>query len=137
MKELMDIYERYLEKAAEVRRNAKPMAGLWGMGDDPRNHPCHQAFYEAVQEWLAAFSDADPDAAMEALRYIYRAPPEHKNDDAYWYLFAVHGLTLKLIDRLRPADCRALFAWYDTSYPKRDRLPVQQDVWKALKKHAK
>lgn len=136
MEQLMGIYTRYYEKAARARSKAPALAGIWGMGNDPRNDLCHEDFYEAVQEWVAGFS-ADGAAALTAVRWILSAPLDHKNEDVYWYLYAAHGLVLPLIDRLAPADCRALFSWYDASYPRRDRLPVQQQVWKALKKRSK
>lgn len=137
MTELREIYAAYYKKAAEVRSKASPLAGIWGMGDDPRKDHCHDAFYEAVQDWVERFADPDPAAVSEAVRFILGAALAHKNEDVYWYLYAAHGLILPLIPRLRPADCEALFGWYDASYPKRDRLPVQQQVWKALKKGAK
>lgn len=139
MTELMQIYNTYYEKAADVRSKASPLAGIWGMGDDPRKDHCHDAFYEAVQDWVGRFalSAPAPDAVLEAVKWILAAALAHKNEDVYWYLYAAHGLTLPLIPRLDPGDCKALFQWYDASYPKRDRLPVQRQVWKALKKGGK
>lgn len=137
MKELVEIYDAYYQKAADVRRKASPLAGIWGMGDDPRKDHCHEAFYEAVQNWVEKFADPDPGAVLEAVKWILSAALDHQGQDVYWYLYAAHGLTLPLIPRLHPADCKALFQWYDASYPKRDRLPVQQQVWKLLKKCGK
>lgn len=137
---LIEIYEAYYKKSAEVRKKAVPLAGLWGFGDDPRKHPCHEAFYEAVEAWVKEFSETNPDPSdvLEVVRYILGAALEHQNNkDVYWYLYAAHGLTMDLIPRLTPGDCQALFKWYDASYPKRLRFPVQEQVWKLLKKGSK
>lgn len=137
MNELKEIYTRYYEKAAKVRKKAPPLAGIWGMGNDPRNDACHEDFYEAVEAWVSRFDTSDPAAVLEAVQWILSAALDHRDEDVYWYLYAAHGLTMPLIPRLAPADCNSLFDWYDASYPKRVRLPVQQQVWKALKKGAK
>lgn len=137
MTELMEIYARYFENAAKVRAKASPLAGIWGMGNDPRNDRCHDEFYEAVESWVGLF-DGDAAAAREAVRFILGAALEYKqNKDVYWYLFAAHKLTLSLISRLEPTDGKTLFAWYDQSFPKKERLPAQQQVWKALKRAGK
>lgn len=140
MNELKELYARYYEKAAKVRKKAPPFAGLWGFGDDPRKHPCHEAFYEAVEAWVKDFLAAQPDAAqtLAAVKYILGEALAHEDHkDVYWFLYAAHGLTLDLIPRLEQADCRELFVWYDASYPRRVRFPVQQQVWKLLKTRAK
>ena len=137
MTELMDMYARYFENAAKVRAKASPLAGIWGMGNDPRNDRCHDDFYDAVANWVEAF-DGDRAAAKDAVKWILGAAWEYRQDrDVYWYLFAAQKLTLKLIPRLNPADARELFGWYDQCYPKKERLPAQQQVFKALKKAGK
>ena len=136
MTQLTEIYEKYLQKAAQVRSKASPFAGIFGLGDDPRKHPCHEMFYETLQDWVKEFQESQPDGAenLKVVRYILEAPLSHEdNKDVYWFLYAAHGLTLELIPRLAAADCKALFQWYDKSFPKRNRFPVQQQVWKLLK----
>ena len=136
---LIEIYSAYYEKAAEVRKKALPFAGLWGFGDDPRKHPCHDAFYEAAEAWVKEFlaAEPDPDRTLAVVKHILGEALAHENNkDVYWYLYAAHGLTMELIPRLRTEDCGELFRWYDASYPRRVRFPVQQQVWKLLKNRA-
>ena len=133
MKQLVEIYEGYLEKAAQVRAKASPFAGIFGMGDDPRKHPCHENFYETVEQWSQNFDAGDPDETLAAVRYILEAAKEHeKQKDVYWFLYAAHGLTMPLIPALRPADREELAAWYNQTYPKRVRFPVQNQVYRCL-----
>ena len=134
MTQLIAIYEDYLEKAAQARKKASPFAGIFGMGDDPRKHPCHELFYEAVEQWVKECDSADPDKILEAVRYILSASVDHdQNEDVYWFLYAAHSLTMPLIPNLRSADREKLAAWYDCTYPKRMRFPAQNQVYRCLK----
>ena len=133
MTELKELYERYYEKAAEVRRRAPPFAGFWGFGNDPANDACHSDFYEAVEKWMADYSEEDPDRILEVVKFVFEAPLAHRGQDVFGYLFAAHGLVLPLIPKLRSADCAELAQWYNERYPRRQRLPLQQKVWKTLK----
>ena len=137
MDRLQAIYADYFKKAADARSKASPFAGVWGMGDDPRKDHCHDAFYEAVGAWVQGFDSQDPEAVLEAVRYILEAADSHRDEDVYWYLYAAQGLVMPLISRIRAEDCKALAQWYDKRYPKRHRLPVQQSLFKALKKAGK
>lgn len=139
MTELLEIYEQYYRTCADARSKASPFAGVWGMGEDPKLAQCHDAFYEGVQAWVQRFEATGPDenAVSRAVRHILGAALDHCGEDVYWYLYAAHGLTLSLIPRLSKEEREAIWKWYDASYPKRDRLPVQQQVWKLLKKGGK
>ena len=133
MKQLTDIYEAYIEKAKAVRKKASPFAGIFGMGDDPRKHACHEEFYEQVEQWSQNFDTSDPDVTLQAVKYIFETSNAHEgNRDVYWFLFAAHALTLPLIPALRPADRQELAVWYDKTYPRRVRFPVQKQVLKCL-----
>lgn len=139
MTKLEQIYADYYEKAAKVYKNASPVAGLFGMGDDPRRHHCHEDYYEAVGEWVEAFCQSQPTAeeATEAVRYILTAAAQHKGEPVYWYLYAAHGHAKPLIPLMKEADCRALAQWYDSAYPRLDRMPIQKEVYKLLHKGEK
>ena len=133
MTRLLEIYQNYLEKAVKVRKKASLFAGIFGMGDDPRKHPCHEAFYEAVEEWAEAFDPTDPVETLKAVQYIFQAPLAHEdNQDVYWFLFAAHTLTMPLIPALDSQDRQALAEWYKKAYPKRVRFPAQEQVLKCL-----
>ena len=138
VQKLKERYARYVETARKVRRKAPATAGLFGMGDDPRKNPCHEAFYEDVASWAAEFRASNPDekAANEAVSWIIEAAAEHRDEDAYWFMYAVHGHCKELIPLLAPADCARLVQFYDEQYPRRDRMPVQKEVYRLLKKRA-
>lgn len=136
--ELKEIYRQYVLDYAQVRRKATPMDGLFGMGQDPRKDPCHMRFYEAVEQWVAAFAAERPEGeqAYLVVHWILAAPAEHTGKAVYWFMFAAHGLCRELIPLLSPAQCAELRMLYDENYPRRDRMPLQKEVYKLLRKGA-
>lgn len=138
--EIRALYEAYLDEAARVERERKPGEGLFGLGKKPSDDPCHERFASALEKALQDFAALGPDSPQvrEALAHVYRAPVEHKEPlSAYWMLCAVHGFTLELIGRLDAADAAALLASYAKDFRRWERLPVQQQVYAALKRAAK
>ena len=139
LNELKTIYQDYNEKAMEVRRKAPIFAGWLGLGSDPRKHPCHEEFYEAALAWTEKFVGSQPsaEAAMEAASYILEAPEPERERDAFWFLWVAVGNIRSLIPFLTNEDCKVLMDRFDQLYKKRDRMPVQAETYKMLKKAAK
>ncbi len=131
-------YEQYLADVAQVYAKAGPTDGLFGWGDDPKKDPCHMGFYEDLERWTKEFRASSPsqEAVMEAVRYILETPDAHRGQASFWFMFAAQGLTRELIPMLRPDQCAQLRELYDGLFPRRDRMPVQKEVYKLLKKHA-
>ena len=137
MTELKALYEGYYEKATAVRRKASLFDGFWGFGRDPAKDACHEDFYESVAEWVSNFHETDPDRILEVVKFMLAAPLEHCGEDVFGYLFAAHGLLIPLLPKLRREDCTELAQWYDKKFPRSQRLPLQQKVWKTLKELGK
>ena len=72
LEQLKERYLRYDEEATLVRKKASPADGLFGFGNDPKNHPCHELFYEDIGKWTKAFLETRPDAAdaLTAARFV-------------------------------------------------------------------
>lgn len=136
LRQLIDRYEQYAREAAAAREKAGLCDGLFGFGRDPRKDPCHEAFYQAAGEWVTAFLQTEPGASQcaEAVHWLLTAADIHREEDTFWHLYAAQGHALPLIPRMTGSDCKALLQWYDKAYPARDRMPVQDNVVKALKK---
>ena len=132
-------YESYDAKAAQVRRETKGFGGIWGMGEDPRNHPCHVEFYDGVGQLVAAYLAGDPSGAevAQAAKYILAVADARRNEDSYWFTFAAQGHVVPMIPRMDPRDCKELADWYDTRYKKLERMPIQRDMYKKLKARGK
>ena len=136
LEQLKERYRQYDEEATLVRKKASPADGLFGFGNDPKNHPCHELFYEDIGKWTKAFLETRPDArdALAAARFLIEAPRSCAGPESYWMMYAAQGWCRELVCRLNSEGCAQLRTLYDELYPKRDRMPVHQELYKALKK---
>lgn len=134
MEKLQEIYCEYTETLGKVTKKTSPLAGIFGTGGGVKSHPCHEAFYEKVGQWVDTFLLRQPEAAeiLEATRFILIAGAAHKSQPTYALCFAAQGHAKKLIGLLPKADCAALQEEYDSLYPESVRLPVNQQVYDML-----
>ena len=137
--ELKERYAAYDKKALEVRRKAPVFAGFLGLGSDPRQHECHEAFYEDVGKWMEAFVATAPaaEAAKEVAVFMLQVPKDYREHDSYWFMYVCVGMIRQLIPFLGKENCAELADMMDKLYPKKERMPVQIDTLKALKKAGK
>ena len=134
--EIKQICSDYIAAAEKVENERKPADGLFGMGKKPADDPCHDRFAEKLGDALKEIASccSGSSEAKEILSYLYRLPKEHTEPvSIFWMLNAVHGLTLPLIDCLSHEDAVYLRKQYTSDYKRWERLPVQEDVVKALK----
>ncbi|MCD7708976.1 MAG: hypothetical protein LUI02_03780 [Clostridiales bacterium] len=138
MKELDDLkkcFGDYVEYTASLRKQYAPGAGLLGFGRGPKDDPGHMKFYDdakALAETLAA-TEPSPEIAAEAVEFILHAEEENqKYDLAVWMLMAAQGIAIPLIPYLKPEDAARIRDWYGRRYPRHKRLPIQNEVFKAL-----
>ena len=138
LQQLKDRYRQYDEEATLVRKKSSPADGLFGFGNDPKNHPCHELFYEDVGKRVKAFLETQPDAkdSFDAARFLIGAPVECASRESYWMMYAAQGWCRELVSRLDARGCADLRDVFDEMYPRRDRMPVQTELYKALKKGA-
>lgn len=138
LQQLKERYQQYDEEATAVRKNSSPADGLFGFGNDPKNHPCHERFYDDVGKWTKAFltQKPDPQQNFEAARFLITAPTTCSSKESYWMMYAAQGWCRELVRLLDADGCASLRELYDEMYPKRDRMPVHQELYKALKKGA-
>jgi len=132
---LEQLKQRYLQYEKEAEKAMKEAGRhLWGWGDDPRNDACHIRFYEDVELWVQKFEASKPNNSQlyNALYWILTVAAEQGTEATYWYLYAIHGHCKGLIPMLEKEQKVVLKAYYDEHYPRRDRMPVQQAVYKLL-----
>lgn len=136
---LQELYQNYNAEATKVRKSASWFDGIFGMGNDPRKHYCHDAFYENAGKWTQAFVASNPSAeiALAAATWILEAPAKNRNTEGYWYMFAAMAYADPLVPLLRKEDCKTLTKLLDDLYPKVERMPVQQNLYKKLIKAGK
>ena len=136
--ELKELCNQYEAVALAVRAKASAFAGVFGLGDDPRKNACHDQFFDAVEQWVKTFAASGPsrEEAGQVVRFLVEAAHLNRNKETFWYLFAVQGHARRLVPMLDPRQAAELVRFYDQVYPKSDRMPVQQELYKLLKQHA-
>ncbi len=133
------LLEDYLAAAWQQERNRKP-SELFGLKFGPSNDPLHDSFARDMAALLVDFASGHPDSASlrTILAKLFGAAEDYPDPkSAHWMLVAIQGLTRDLIPGLSREDAAALAEEYESVWPRRARLPVQDDVLKALKKAAK
>ena len=128
---------RYIEKVSELERERKPGEGIFGMRGGPPDDPCHDRYAEELAALLTTFQKAQPcsrDARL-VLEELFAAPPKSGVPrSAYWMLIAVQGLCPELIDCLDATDAGELGREFASVYKRWERMPVQDQIIKALKR---
>lgn len=137
--QLQTLYTDYAATVKELRRKARMFDGFLGLGKDPRKDPCHEAYYQAVGNWVAEFvaTEPDQDSVMQAALCILETPVAYKDQECYWFMFAAHGHIKPMIGLLGKENCVALGKRLEELYKKQDRMPLQKELLKMLAKAAK
>jgi len=133
------LLEDYLDAAWQQERNRKP-SELFGLKFGPSDDPLHDSFAKDMAELLGGFASEKPDSTSlrTVLAKLFGAAKEYPDPkSAHWMLVAIQGLAKELIPCLSREDAAALAENYESAWPRRARLPVQDDVLRALKKAAK
>ena len=132
LRELLDEYETAVREASARKT---PGSGLLGMGPKRGDDPCHEAFDRKLAALFAAMAagDAPVGDAAEAIGLLLRAEDDKPWPvEARWMLVAVQRHALPLIPRLPAPRRRELLLAYKKRYPRYRRLPVQNEILKAL-----
>ncbi len=138
LKEVVRLYEAYLDEFHRLEQNRKPMEGVFGMGTGPKDYPCHEKFAQDLDQLLESLTAQaiTPEQAGNLLRYIYCTAPVlwESETSVYWMLLAVHGSTMGLIKHLDASTAKALYEEYRHLYPRYIRLPIQKKIFTALQR---
>ncbi|MDO5435110.1 MAG: hypothetical protein Q4G19_01965 [Clostridia bacterium] len=132
---LREIYDGYLQALKECETKYKPTDGVLGFGHSIKDDPCHGQFDAGIGKVIDEAVSADPSSeeAEAAIRFLFSHDPARYPVSAGLMLCAAERYSLKLIPFLSKEAAQALFREYDRKYKRWERLPVQREVWKALK----
>ena len=135
---LNQAFTEYRQELEEYARKSKPTDGLLGFGRSLKDDPCHDRFDERVKEAVDGIVAASPtpEAAKQTVGMLLRSDTQSWPLAAQWMLRAIERHILPLIPFLSPDASAAFQKEYAARYKPWDRLPVQQEVFKALKRQA-
>lgn len=136
MEQLKACYENYLAAVEKAEKKKTTWDGAFGIGVSVKDHPCHDDFFESMEQWCADFLKKQPTQAEAeaAVSFILETSESYRGKLPYWYMYAAHGFARPLIPLVsREFACR-MRPWYNAHNPRPDRMPVQQEVFKLLKK---
>ena len=138
MEQLKGYYETYIEVAEEVWRNRPRWDGVLGLKSEVRDHPCHTKFFNSVETWMEEFVKSQPTQAQaeEVVSFVLHASDGHQKEFIYFPMYAAHGMVRPLIDYVSPQFAAETLVWYNKQHPRRERMPVHQELFKLLKKRS-
>ena len=139
MEQLQQIYQHYTEELDKVQTAASPIAGIFGTGGSPKDHPCHTQFFESVGRWVENFLSSEPNETdmEEATRYLLLVGTTHRNRPTYWFCFAAQTHAKALIPLLSQSHCEALRQDYEQAYSDADHMPLYWQICNLLRTHAR
>lgn len=137
--EFKAITASYIETTETVFKKAPLFAGVFGIGRGPKDDPCHLDYYNnilAKAEELAADSEATEQEIFDCTEYLMKLESTSAGERqmVQYMLMTVQGCTKGLIPLLSEEHRTELADWFGKAVPRRMRLPVQNDIFKLLKK---
>lgn len=134
------LYGQYCEEVELLLKEAKPFAGMFGLGSGPKDAPCHAGFIAKLGQETERMAQEPVSAeeAAEVVRYLLSLQDScEKEGLMYWTCMAAHGAALPLIPLLSTAGAADILEMYNSNVPRRMRMPLQDRVMKSLKTRAK
>ncbi len=128
------IYEEYEEKLQSLK--IPGIVELLNISADPKKDAYDREFAAGIAQWVERFQPGGPEEIAEAVSWILEYPAAHRNGRSYWMTYAVQKEILPLIPRLSAAQAGTIHAAFTAAYPKRERLPVQNQIDAALRAKA-
>lgn len=134
MKTLETLIGDYVTWSRTDKGAGQSLAAYLGFHTGVDNHPNHTAFYESVGAWVEEFRKGEPDQAqrLQTLRLLLFAAADWEDTQAVWYLTAIQEWAKPLILGLDRESRLALGREYAERYPRGKRLPLQNEILKAL-----
>jgi hypothetical protein len=136
---LTESYEAFFAAAKKAGQEANKPENLFrrmfGGGVCPAVETLNTSFYQEIERLTAEFAAGQPDSAAArgfCETVIGRAAEGQEDPVAKWILVAVQGLLVPLAGRLSPEDAAAVRQRIVQQYPPRLRVPVQEQLLRAL-----
>lgn len=134
MEQLHQIYDEYEEKLRSLK--IPGIVELLNISADPKKDAYDREFAAGIAQWTERLQSGGDREIGEAVSWILEYPAAHRNGRSYWMTYAVQKEILPLIPRLSAAQAGTVHAAFTAAYPKREWLPVQNQIDTALRAQA-
>ena len=127
--------DEYIAKVEDLMLKKGAFDGLFGLGHHPKNDPCHGVFYEDVKKLVDEFvagSHTEEEAESLAETLIKADSVRGNLPEVQMMYIPIQGLVIPLVPMLSEAKKKELGEWYVKYVPRRMRMPVQNNLCKAL-----
>ena len=134
IKDLRQMVDDYIVFSLELRKKTSDLRSLFGPRTEEIEHPGHQEFDQAVENWTKEFAAAGPsgealNAALEVLLFSAR---EQEARAPFWYLTAIQRHSMLLLPMLDDGAREALAARFAAAYPPKRQVPSQTQIHRML-----
>lgn len=136
---LEQAFADYRQDLEDFQRKRKPTDGLLGFGRKLGDDPCNDRLDERIRQAVETLCAGQPTSreAERAIRLLlFEQGKQAWPTEAQWMLRAVERHALPLIPYLDRGTASTLCQVYGKQYRPWERLPVQKQVYKALKEKA-
>lgn len=110
------------------------LSSVLGGGNENKRSPIHPEFYRdmerLVEQLLAA--PPSPEEAEQGMKLLLAPREKGKNLVQYGWLTAIEPLAIPLVQYTEPEVLALLWEEYGRRYPKRERMPRQQELYEAM-----
>lgn len=130
-------YSDYRQALEEARKKQKPADGLFGVGHSIKDDPCHEQLDKRIKALVrqAAEDGIGPQQAAQAIRLLFTQTSLYPYPvSGQWMLYATERHGLLLVPFLDAEEASRLCREYEKRYKPWNRLPVQQELHRALKR---
>lgn len=140
LNQLEQIYRQYLEESEDLFRKGNgflhAIRSVLGT-NTIKSSPIHQRFYDAVAQQVEQLTKrleqtADPLLADQAVRLLMEERPKGQDVTRYGWLSAAQTLAIPLLAYASRETVEELYPIYCGAHPRRDRLPRQAELIKAM-----
>lgn len=133
---LEQITDRYLAKEQNLEEKSSPFAGILGFHFGPKYDSCHEDYYNDMIAAVNAYvqGEIDEQDCFEAAEYIITAGASISHITRKWAVVSGQASIKPILKELTPEHKAALIRCMDRLYPKHQRVPVQEEIYKMLKK---
>ncbi len=137
MSEIRELLEQYIADSNALYQKKtgikNALSASLGGTNEIKKDPMHLAFYQNVErcvEELAA--EGDQEACTEAFQLLLTEREPSKDLVQRGWLQAAETLALPLVPYVPEAVLRPAWERYGSRYPRRERMPKQQALYRAM-----